>query len=52
MLERDHLNVVADQIWSPTYAGDLAQAIMTTDTYKSCQSGIYNFSNEGGISWY
>ncbi|WP_426063625.1 SDR family oxidoreductase [Flavobacterium sp. DSP2-3-1] len=31
--ERDHLNVVADQIGSPTYAGDLTQAIMTTDTH-------------------
>ena len=52
MQERDHLNVVADQIWNPTYAGDLAQAMMTIVTYDSWQSGIYNFFNEGGISWY
>jgi len=52
MLERDHLNVVADQIGSPTYAGDLAQAIMTIVTHDSWQPGIYTFSNEGEISWY
>ena len=52
MQERDHLNVVIDQIRSPTYAGDLAQAIMTIVTHDSWQSGIYNFSNEGEISWY
>ena len=52
MQERDHLSVVADQIGSPTYAGDLAQAIMTIVTHNTWQSGIYNFSNEGEISWY
>jgi dTDP-4-dehydrorhamnose reductase len=52
MQERDHLNVVADQIGSPTYAGDLAQAIMTIVTHDIWQPGIYNFSNEGEISWY
>lgn len=52
MQERDHLNVVMDQIGSPTYAGDLAQAIMTIVTHDSWQSGIYNFSNEGEVSWY
>ena len=52
MQERDHLNVVADQIGSTTYAGDLAQAIMTIVTHDSWQPSIYNFSNEGEISWY
>lgn len=52
MQERDSLNVVNDQIGSPTYAADLAQAIMTIITHENWQAGIYNFSNEGEISWY
>ena len=52
MQERDSLNVVNDQIGSPTYAADLAQAILTIITNPNWQSGIYNFSNEGEISWY
>lgn len=52
MQERDSLNVVNDQIGSPTYAADLAQAIMTILTHDSWKAGIYHFSNEGEISWY
>lgn len=52
MQERDSLNVVNDQIGSPTYAADLAQAIMTIVTHPNWKSGIYHFSNEGEISWY
>ena len=52
MQERDSLNVVNDQIGSPTYAADLAQAIMTIVDHKNWEAGIYNFSNEGEISWY
>jgi dTDP-4-dehydrorhamnose reductase len=52
MQERDSLNVVNDQIGSPTYAADLAQAILTILTNTNLQAGIYNFSNEGEISWY
>lgn len=52
MQERDTLNVVNDQIGSPTYAADLAQAIMTIITHPNWQAGIYHFSNEGEISWY
>ncbi|MFV8465667.1 dTDP-4-dehydrorhamnose reductase [Flavobacterium sp. LB1P62] len=52
MQERDSLHVVNDQIGSPTYAADLAQAIMTIITHGNWQAGIYNFSNEGEISWY
>lgn len=52
MQERDSLNVVNDQIGSPTYAADLAQAILTIITHPKWQSGIYNFSNEGEISWF
>jgi dTDP-4-dehydrorhamnose reductase len=52
MQERDQLSVVNDQIGSPTYAADLAQAIMTIVTHSNWQAGIYHFSNEGEISWY
>ncbi|GGA63154.1 NAD(P)-dependent oxidoreductase [Flavobacterium palustre] len=52
MEERDSLNVVNDQIGSPTYAADLAQAIVTILNHPNWQAGIYHFSNEGEISWY
>ena len=52
MQERDHLNVVNDQIGSPTYAADLAQAIVTIVTHPNWQATIYHYSNEGAISWY
>lgn len=52
MQERDNLNVVNDQIGSPTYAADLAQAILTILTHSKWEAGIYHFSNEGEISWY
>lgn len=52
MQERDSLSVVNDQLGSPTYAADLAQAILTIITHSHWQAGIYHFSNEGAISWY
>ncbi len=52
MQERDSLNVVNDQIGSPTYAADLAQAIVTIIQQNNWSPGIYHFSNEGEISWY
>jgi dTDP-4-dehydrorhamnose reductase len=52
MQERDNLNVVNDQIGSPTYAADLAEAILKIITHSHWQAGIYNYSNEGEISWY
>jgi dTDP-4-dehydrorhamnose reductase len=52
MQERDSLNVVNDQIGSPTYAADLAQAILTIITHPHWQAGIYHYSNEGEISWH
>lgn len=55
--ERDSLSVVNDQIGTPTYAVDLAQALITilsSDNRqpKSENFGIYNFSNEGQCSWF
>ena len=49
--ERDTLGVVFDQIGSPTYARDLALAIMTA-IERGLEPGIYHFTNEGVASWY
>lgn len=57
--ERSELKVVADQIGTPTYARDLAQAIL--DMISAAENGrvspdklhgIYHYSNEGVASWY
>lgn len=50
--ERDALNVVYDQVGSPTYATDLARALMTVLNNGVHGLSIYHFSNEGAISWY
>jgi dTDP-4-dehydrorhamnose reductase len=52
MQERDSINVVNDQIGSPTYAGDLAQAMIEILDSSKWIPGIYHYSNEGEISWY
>ncbi len=52
--ERDQLNVVFDQVGTPTYAGDLALAIFSiieAGVYPG-NEGVYHFSNEGVCSWY
>lgn len=49
--EKQELGVIFDQIGTPTYAHDLAVAIMTA-IEKGIKPGIYHFSNEGVISWY
>jgi dTDP-4-dehydrorhamnose reductase len=50
--ERESLNVIFDQVGSPTYAADLAEAIMTIISHESFVPGIYHYSNEGVCSWY
>jgi dTDP-4-dehydrorhamnose reductase len=57
MATRDQISVVNDQIGSPTYAADLAEAILQiieSDVQKpdSTTGGIYHYSNEGVISWF
>ena len=49
---RDRLNVVCDQIGTPTYAADLASAICSIISCQEWVPGIYHFSNEGACSWY
>ena len=55
--ERDEISVVSDQIGSPTYATDLAEAILDIIQNKAFKEAgqttqIYHYSNEGEISWY
>lgn len=61
---KPQLKVVFDQVGTPTYAYDLAQAINTIledyklslnskpSTLNYAKSGVYHFSNEGVCSWY
>jgi len=49
---REELNVIVDQLGTPTYAVDLAKAIMHIISSKTKEYGIYHFSNEGVASWY
>ncbi len=55
--EKESLNVVFDQVGTPTYAGDLAKAILSILERTEADSanfipGIYHYSNEGVISWF
>lgn len=51
--EKESLNVVYDQVGTPTYAGDLALVIkMISESEFLQEQGIYHFSNEGAISWF
>jgi len=64
MKERPEINVVSDQVGAPTYAGDLAEAILKIVNRESAIGnngghsdikwvpGIYHYSNKGRISWY
>lgn len=64
MGERPEINVVNDQFGSPTYAADLAKAILQIIKHLTphsplptlhsplSTSGIYHFSNEGVINWF
>ncbi|MDO5488321.1 MAG: dTDP-4-dehydrorhamnose reductase, partial [Rikenellaceae bacterium] len=52
--EKPAINVVFDQVGTPTYAGDLALTIFSIiegDMYAG-NEGVYHFSNEGVCSWY
>ena len=57
MDQKEELKVVYDQVGSPTYAEDLAKAIMqiisdVESGKRPFVPGIFNFSNEGVCSWY
>ena len=55
--ERNELNVIFDQVGTPTYAEDLAAALLQIVNKialgeKNFVAGIYHYSNEGACSWY
>lgn len=50
--ERPQMRVIFDQIGTPTYAADLAGAILQILTADKFVPGIYHFTNEGVCSWY
>jgi dTDP-4-dehydrorhamnose reductase len=50
--ERDELNIIADQIGTPTYAIDLAETILHIIESDQTDYGVYHYSNEGVTSWY
>ena len=52
MNEKDSLKVVNDQRGSPTYAVDLAKAVLRIMQVDSHRYGIYHYSKEGNITWY
>ena len=52
--ERDELNIIADQFGTPTYAKDLAKAILDIISNNKVENikGLYHFSNKGEASWF
>ena len=50
MNEKNEVKVINDQLGSPTYAADLAEIIL--EIIPDWKPGIYNYSNEGIISWF
>jgi dTDP-4-dehydrorhamnose reductase len=52
--EREELKIVSDQVGTPTYAGDLADAILNilNSNYRPEGIQIFHYSNEGVVSWY
>lgn len=51
--EKSEISVVTDQIGTPTYAGDLAKAIVEIlPQIKAGQKSVYHYTNEGVCSWY
>ncbi|MBO9618089.1 MAG: sugar nucleotide-binding protein, partial [Niabella sp.] len=52
MNERPEISVVSDQQGAPTYARDLAKAILDLIANGQWAAGIYHYTNEGAITWY
>lgn len=52
MSDKDVIKVVNDQFGSPTYAADLAKAILSIISSKNWVPGIYHYCNQGIITWH
>ncbi|WP_396636218.1 dTDP-4-dehydrorhamnose reductase [Maribacter sp. R77961] len=50
--EREELNIVNDQFGTPTFAGDIAKAIVYIIQNNTGHYGVYHYSNEGETSWF
>jgi dTDP-4-dehydrorhamnose reductase len=50
--EKDEIKIISDQVGTPTYAIDLAAAILDVISSQSTAYGVYHYSNEGVTSWY
>ncbi len=50
--DRDELKIIVDQVGTPTYAIDLAGAVLDVIASGSSAYGVYHYSNEGVTSWY
>jgi dTDP-4-dehydrorhamnose reductase len=50
--EREELGIIVDQVGTPTYAVDLAGALLDIIASEKQVYGIYHYSNEGAVSWY
>jgi len=49
---KDQLQVIYDQVGTPTYAMDLAKSIVSIINSNQKAYGVYHYSNEGVASWY
>ena len=52
MKDKTEISVVDDQMGSPTYAADLASAVLAIAVAEDFVPGVYHYSNEGAISWF
>ena len=52
MSQKNSLNIINDQVGSPTYARDLAEVIISIINYKDWIPGLYHYSNDGEVSWF
>lgn len=52
MCEKESIGVVNDQFGCPTYAADLAKAVMKIISSRHPAKGIYHYCNDGIISWF
>lgn len=52
MKSKSELNVINDQVGSPTFAADLAEVILRIINTSTWKPGIYNYTNFGNVSWF